>query len=359
MARDPLELIRTDLRQLPAYTPGEQVRDCIKLNTNESAVPPSPAVQAALRQLSLEDDRLRLYPQPLADDLRQAATQRYGVDADRILAGNGSDDCLTILFRSHCQAGDRYACPWPTYSLYDTLAGIQGVEPVHLPWRDWQHDDWGLPIGLTESGAKLVFVANPNNPSATRVPTQALRHLADQLDGLLVVDEAYVDFALGEDADASMLPYLEAHPNLVVLRTFSKSASLAGARLGLLFAHPALIERYQAVKDSYNVNAISQALGIAALQDVDHQRQLVATTLKERRRLEEGLARHGWTWPPSAANFLLCSVGPTARDIYRGLKERGILVRFFDRPGLDTRLRITVGAAAENQALLTVLDELL
>jgi histidinol-phosphate aminotransferase len=200
-----------------------------------------------------------------------------------------------------------------------------------------------------------VLVANPNNPSATLVPVEQLRRLADQLDGVLVVDEAYVDFA---PAGSSMLPHLDAHPNVVVLRTFSKSYSMAGARLGLLFAQPALVEQLMKVKDSYNVNHLTQVAGVAALGDRDHHADLVRRTLAERARLEAGLARRGWSWPASAGNFVLCEVGERAGAIYQALKQRGILVRWWDRPLLRTKLRITVGLPAHTDRLLTLLDEI-
>lgn len=344
-----LRHLRSDIRAMHGYTPGEQVLDCIKLNTNECAWPPSPRVHEVLR--ALHDDQLRKYPDPRARRLREAAASVYGVSPEQVLAGNGSDDCLTIIYRSILGPGDRVACPWPTYGLYDDLAAIQGVPIEHIDWAR----DWSLPAALPRLGAKLVLLANPNNPSGTVVPVDQLRRLADALDGILVVDEAYVDFCPG----GSILPHLDAHPNLIVLRTFSKSYSLAGARLGLLFAAAPLVREFMKVKDSYNVNHLTQAVGTAALEDRDHHRDLVRRTLAERARLEGLLAGLGWTWPASGANFLLCEAGPRAGEIYRGLKDRGLLVRWWDRPGLDSKLRITVGTPAQSDLLLKHLRELL
>lgn len=339
---------------MAAYTPGEQVRDCIKLNTNECAAGPSPAVWEVLAKLPKGADSLRLYPDPTVTGLREAAASLYGVNADQVLAGNGSDDCLTILYRAFLAAGDRVACPWPTYGLYDTLASLQGVEIAHVDYRITAQT-WELPEALARQGAKLVLVANPNNPSATLTPVDQLRRLAERVDGILVVDEAYVDFA---PPGSSMLPHLASHPNLVVLRTFSKSYALAGARLGLLFGHAQLVAELGKVKDSYNVNYVTQQLGIAALNDRDHLRELVRSTVAERQRLEQGLARFGWTWPQSAGNFLLCEVGARAQELYLGLKARGVLVRFWNRPGLNTKLRITVGLPAHTDLLLKHLTDL-
>lgn len=334
--------LRGDIRAMRGYTPGEQVVDCIKLNTNECPWPPSPRVQAALAGLS--DERLRKYPDPGARRLREVAAATYGLTPEQVLAGNGSDDCLTIIYRAFLAPGDRVACPWPTYGLYDTLAALQGSPIEHVDWaRDWQ-----LPAVLPRLGAKLVLLANPNNPSGSVVPVAELRRLADALDGILVVDEAYVDFCPG----GSILPHLDQHPNLIVLRTFSKSYSLAGARLGLLFAAAPLVTELMKVKDSYNVNVFTQAVGIAALEDRDHHRELVRRTVAERARLEGLLKELGWSWPVSGANFLLCQIGARAGELYRGLKARGLLVRWWDQPGLSDKLRITVGTPEQSDLLL-------
>lgn len=342
----PTRHLRDDVRAMAPYTPGEQINQAIKLNTNECPWPPAPAVIDALN--GHDAAALRLYPDPMATGLRRAAAARFAVRPEQILAGNGSDDCLTILYRSILRPGDRVAVPHPTYGLYDTLAALQGAEMVHVPWAA----DWSLP-DLSAAAARLVLLANPNNPSATLIEVARLRALADAFDGILVIDEAYVDFA---DEQASILPYIDAHPNLVVLRTFSKSYALAGVRLGLLFAADELVAHLVKVKDSYNVNALTQDLGTAAIESAAYHRDLVDLILAGRRQLETDLARFGWSWPPSQANFLLCRVGPTAAQIYRALKQRNILVRWFDTPELRDHLRITVGTPEQNRALITALE---
>jgi histidinol-phosphate aminotransferase len=289
--------------------------------------------------------------------LRETAAATYGVAAEQILAGNGSDDCLTILYRAFLSPGDEVRIPWPTYGLYDTLATLQGARLSTVPYRQLGRR-WDLPDELAAAGAKMVIVANPNNPSATLAPVDDLRRLCDRAPGIVVVDEAYVDFAA---AGSSVLPFLPQHENLVVLRTFSKSYSLAGARLGLLFAARALVTELTKVKDSYNVNVITQALGVAALEDRDHHRQLVGQTLAQRARLEAALTAMGFTWPESAANFLLCTPPPGARaeTIYSALKAEGLLVRWWSTPELRDRLRITVGKPEDNDRLLTALQALI
>jgi histidinol-phosphate aminotransferase len=341
---------------MPGYTPGEQIADLTKLNTNEGAFPPSPRVRATLGAIA--DESLRLYPEPTSQSLRAVAAARYGVAPEEILAGNGSDDCLTILYRGFLDAGERVACPWPTYGLYSTLAALQGAELVRLPFLV-EGRRFVLPPDLTRQRAKMIILANPNNPTATLVPVEALRALCEQAKDAVVVDEAYVDFALGAGIDASMLPYLRQHENLIVLRTMSKSFSLAGARLGLLFAAAPIIEALAKVKDSYNVNAVTQAIGIAALEDRAYHADCVRRTLDERARLEAALGAMGLTWPESAANFLLVEIGPRAEEIYLALKQKGLLIRWWSAPGLDTKLRISVGKPTDNDRLIAALKMLI
>ena len=364
--------LRPDVVAMKAYTPGEQVNECIKLNTNECAWGPSPKVLEALAGAT--GNSLRLYPSPLGDKLRQAAAEVYGVDAAQVLVGNGSDDCLTVIMRSFLQPGDKVACPWPTYSLYDTLASIQGVEIQHHDWLAAADlavaaggggvAGWHLPVSaLAASGARVVFVASPNNPSATLVPLHALETLAGMLPGVLVVDEAYIDYACdGDGMAASFIKRLAAFPNVLVLRTFSKSYAMAGARLGLMFADAELIGHMNKVKDSYNVNALTQLAGEAALRDRAHFEWLVKETLAQREVLAAAFTEFGWSWPPTDGNFMLVDVGSVALAgaLYAGLKEAGILVRYWgSRPDLNSKLRITVGAKESNEKFIALTRKLL
>jgi len=259
--------------------------------------------------------------------------------------------------------------------LYDTLSSIQGVEISHHDWLaepdplvgeagGVELNGWHLPVSsLLQAGARVVFIATPNNPSATLVPLHALELLASKLQGILVVDEAYIDYASGGNGmKASFLTKLNSHPNVIVLRTFSKSYSMAGARLGLMFAHDELIRNMNKVKDSYNVNAITQIAGEAALRDREHFSWLVSSTLEQRQILAEAMRGFGWTWPPSDANFMLVSVGSKAlaAALYLGLKQEGILVRYWgSRPELEDKLRITVGSSESNAKFISVVATLL
>jgi len=244
--------------------PGEQPgpgRRVVKLNTNENPYPPSARVLEALA--GAVNDRLRLYPDPEAHGLRTRAAAVYGVPADHVLAGNGSDECLALLVRALVDPGDRVAYPVPTYSLYDTLVAVQGGTAVRLPWPS----DFALPAGLVDARARLTFLCNPNSPSGTLVPTAQVEDLARRIEGVLVVDEAYVDFAR-----ESAMSLVGRYPNVVVLRTFSKSFSLAGLRVGLAFGHPDLLAGLRTVKDSYNLDRLALVAAEAALDDLDHMR---------------------------------------------------------------------------------------
>jgi histidinol-phosphate aminotransferase len=329
------------------YVPGEQPQDqrYIKLNTNENPYPPSPRVIDALRA-AVSDD-LRLYPDPMANGLRDRAAAVYGVGRANVLVGNGSDELLSLVIRTCVGGADRVVFPHPTYSLYDTLVTIQDGQIVHVPYPP----DFTLPDGLAEANGRVTFVCNPNAPSGTPVPTACIEDLARRLAGLLVVDEAYVDFA-----DSNALELIHRCDNVVVLRTFSKSFSLAGMRIGLAFAAEPIITALSKVKDSYNVSRLSIVAATAALEDYAWMEANVARIRRTRERLAAGLGDLGFVVLPSQTNFVLARrPGHRLEPVYLGLKERGILVRYFATPELYDALRVTVGTDAEADALLAAL----
>jgi len=292
---------------------------------------------------------VRLYPDPESRALREAAARVYGLPADHILAGNGSDELLALILRATVDPGTRVAFPVPTYSLYDTMVAAQGGECVRVPFPE----DFALPTGLAGARAHVTFLCNPNSPSGTLVPLAEVESLARAVSGLLVVDEAYVDFA-----DSSALSLIARLDNVVIVRTFSKSFSLAGLRVGLLFGRPALLAGLRTVKDSYNLSRLSQVGGLAALEDLESMRANVARIRETRTALSSGLERLGFHVLPSQANFVLArrrgtDLGPLAR----ALAGRGILVRHFASPALRDALRITVGTDAEIATLLEALRD--
>ena len=338
---------RKNIAALAGYVPGEQPRDenVIKLNTNENPYPPSPRVLAALRKATSRS--LRLYPEPLADSLRAVAATVYGVKPENILAGNGSDEILSIIMRSFVGPQDRVAFPVPTYSLYDTLIAIQQGERITVDYPP----DFSVPEALASQNAALTFLCNPNSPSGTLVPLQDIERLARAVSGILVIDEAYVDFA--ESERASTLPLVRHFPNLVVLRTFSKSFSLAGMRIGLAFASEEIISGMMKVKDSYNLNRLSLVAATAALRDMPWTTRNIRRIQQSRRQLSAGLRKMGFYVYPSHANFLMArKKEQNLKDVYEKLKSKKILVRYFDVPGLQDSLRITVGTPQEIRALL-------
>jgi histidinol-phosphate aminotransferase len=340
---------RPIIEQMHPYVPGEQPgpgEKIIKLNTNENPFPPSPKVMAAIR--AVEPEWLRRYPNPGADGFRAVAARVHGVDPDMVLAGNGSDEILAIIMRAFIGPGELLAWPEPTYSLYPVLADIGDSRGVGVPWAP----GWTLPTeALLATGARAIFFANPNAPSGTLVPPEQVRALAARFAGVVLVDEAYVDFA-----DSDCLGLLRDCPNVIVSRTFSKGYALAGLRFGYALAAPAMIAQLRKVKDSYNCDALSIAAATAALEDQAYARETWTHVRAERTRLSAELDRRGWSVIPSQANFLLATVpGGDAGALYRALKQRGILVRYFDKPGLADKLRLTIGTRAENDALLAAL----
>jgi histidinol-phosphate aminotransferase len=340
---------RGNVAHMAPYVPGEQPgpgERVIKLNTNENPFPPSPRVLEAIRGLDAE--HLRRYPSPKADAFRATAARVHGVSPDMILAGNGSDEILAIVMRTYLGPGDALAYPDPTYSLYPVLAEIGETRIRTVAWQA----NWALPVeALLATGARAIFFANPNAPTGTRVDKQDVRRLALAFDGLVLVDEAYVDFA-----DDSCLDLARELPNVVLCRTFSKGYSLAGLRFGYAIAAPQVVAEMSKVKDSYNCDAISILAATAALEDQTYARRIWEAVRAERTRLTQALARRGYQVIPSEANFVLarCPDGRAA-ETYRALKAKQILVRYFDKPGLTDQLRITVGTSEQNDALLAAL----
>jgi histidinol-phosphate aminotransferase len=342
---------RPAVEALEPYVPGEQPRDrrTIKLNTNENPYPPSPRVLEALREAI--GDGLRLYPQPMADELRERAARLYGLRPEQVLVGNGSDELLSMLMRACVDPGTRVAYPVPTYSLYDTLVAVQGGVAVRIPFPE----DFSLPEELFRAAAELTLLCNPNSPSGTFVPPEEVSELAEACPGLLVVDEAYADFA-----ETNCLRLLGDHPNVAILRTLSKSYSLAGMRIGLALASAEVIERLARVKDSYNVNRLSLVAGVAALRDVRWMEANVEKIRRTREQLSQDLRGLGFEVHPSQANFVFARLpGQDLSWLQEALRRRGVLVRHFPAPELRDGLRITVGTDEEVRILLRVLAQLL
>ena len=341
-------LIRGAIRQMAGYVPGEQPSDAkiVKLNTNENPYPPSPRVQEAVARAS---ERLWLYPDPTARALREKVADLLGVDAAGVVVGNGSDEILTLLLRSVVDPGQTVAYPVPTYSLYDSLVAIQGGVAERHPFPE----DFSLPESLLRSRARLRIVCNPNSPSGTVVPQSDLERLARTFpEGLLAIDEAYVDFA-----DESAVSLVGAHSNVVVLRTLSKSYSLAGLRVGFAVTTPALAAEIHKVRDSYNVGRLPQAGALAALEDQAWMRANVDRVRATRARLTRALVDMGYAVLPSQANFVLAlRPGRSQAGVAAALREQGVLVRHFAE--VPHGLRISIGTDQEVDVLIARLRSL-
>ncbi|MBE7560850.1 histidinol-phosphate transaminase [bacterium] len=344
--------LRRSVDAAEGYVPGEQPRPGeVKLNTNENPFPPSPRVRELLQ--GWDTGRLRIYPEPTSRALREAAGRVWGLPAENILAGNGSDEILAMLFRAVLEPGERVVFTEPSYILYDTLTRLFDGVPAPLPCGP----DFSLPEELDQAPARLVLLASPNPPAGRSWPNDYIARIcrANLGRGVVVVDEAYVDFA-----DANALPLLSHYENLVIARTLSKSYSLAGLRVGFALGSPAVLEGMDKVRDSYNVDCLAQAIAVAALEDQEYFSGNVSFLRSERRRVREGLMALGFHVPESQANFVFAShPAISGRDLFVRLRERGLLYRYFSRPGMNHGVRITIGAAEHNDRLLAAAAEIL
>ncbi|MBD2615344.1 histidinol-phosphate transaminase [Nostoc punctiforme FACHB-252] len=340
---------RSNVDAMASYVPGEQPQrgtQIIKLNSNENPYPPSPAALAVLQNINGE--WLRRYPQPFGEEFRQAASKVLGVPSDWIIVGNGSDELLSVVIRACTEPGRQVVYPMPTYVLYRTLAQMQNADIIEIPYGE----NYILPLEeLIAVNGSVTFIASPNSPSGHVVPIDDLRKLASQLSGVLVIDEAYVDFT-----QESALTLVNEYENVIVIRTLSKGYSLAGLRLGFGVANPKLLHGLFKVKDSYNIDAIACAIGTTAITDQAYKNACVAKIKASRTQLAADLKQLGFQIWDSQTNFLLTQPpAGNAEYLYEKLKEQGILIRYFKQPGLEDKLRITVGTDEQNQALVEAL----
>jgi len=357
----PSDLALPHVGKLHAYTPGLQPSESgwVKLNTNECPYAPSPRVAEALRREIGEDGAaLRLYPNPASAPLRAAVARLHGVAPDNVCIGNGSDDILNLLVRAFCGGDSAAGYTFPSYSLYPVLVGMQDGASEIIPFDRSMR----LPVDqLAGSRARILFLTSPNAPTGVAFANADLERVLAAFAGILVVDEAYAPFA---EADA--VPLLPRHPRLVITRTLSKAYALAGIRVGYALADPAVIGVLDRLRDSYNVNRLSQAAALAAIGDEEHLRGNVARVKATRDRfLGDLTGRRGWFTYPSQANFLFTeprdgrgATGPqVARAAYDFLCARKVLVRHFPSHALTAPfLRITVGTDPEMRVLSESLD---
>ena len=343
------------VHKLTPYVPGEQpkIDNLIKLNTNESPYPPSPKALKAIE--SVVDERLRLYPDPNADALKQSIADFYQLQRNQVFVGNGSDEVLAHAFMGLLKQDKPLLFPDITYSFYPVYCGLYEVDYQTIPLNDQFEID---PSDYEIENGAIIF-PNPNAPTGRLLALEAIEQiLKANPASVVVVDEAYIDFG-GESA----AKLVNDHPNLLVIQTFSKSRALAGLRIGFALGHPDLIEGLERVKNSFNsypMDRVAIAAGVAAMEDTAYLKQTCDKVMATRQKLVEFLEANDFEVIPSAANFVFTKHKTlNAEDIALKLREQKIIVRYFNKPRINQYLRITIGTEAENQALCNGLSELL
>jgi histidinol-phosphate aminotransferase len=357
---DVLDLVQPHLLEMPSYEPVEPIdvvarrlgireSEIVKLDGNENPYGPSPRVAEALASYPY----YHIYPDPAQRAVREAAARYVGADPEQIVFGVGSDELLGIITHLFLGPGDTVVNAPPTFGMYEFLGHVTDATVVNVPRRE----DFGLDMPVLERAlgrAKLLFLASPNNPTGTPLPRDQLLRLLEYRT-VVAVDEAYAEFA-GESA----VDLCATHDNLIVIRTFSKWAGLAGLRIGYAVMARPLADLIWRVKVPYNLSVAAEQAVLATLEDTSDLEANVARLVEERGRLAEGLAAISWLRPyPSSANFVLCDVaGVAARDVRDQLREGGILIRYFDSPMLRNCIRISVGKPEHTDRVLEALREI-
>lgn len=340
--------------KLTPYTPGEQPKttaQLVKLNTNESPFPPS---EASMEYARNNTRSLNLYSDPTVSELTQLIAERYGVEPGQVLVSNGSDEILNFAFMAYCDAEHPAAFPNITYGFYPVFADVNNVPYREIPLQEdfsIRKEDY-YNIGMT------IFIANPNAPTGRFLPLDDIAAIAEaNPDNIVVVDEAYVDF--GGESAVCLLPD---HPNLLITQTFSKSRSMAGARLGYGIGSAELIADLNAIKYStnpYNINSLSIAAGIGVMKDREYYDSCCKKIIENREYFAAELKNRGFEMPPSLANFVFARrEGTDGAKLYSALKQRGVLVRHFDKALIKDYNRISIGTREQLDALLSALDEI-
>ena len=349
------------VRKLEAYTPGEQpkAKNVVKLNTNENPYPPSPKCSAVLKSFDL--DRLRRYPDPEFSALRQELAKLNRTRPENVFVGNGSDEILALAAKCFVENDEQIASLDPSYSLYKTLAAIRDVK-----WVGDSCSALGTRHKALGTKTSLFLWTNPNAPTGTLATPATIAAFARKFKGVVIVDEAYADFSC---ENCMRLATAAKNRNIIVMRTFSKSYSLAGLRVGYCVGPKDLIDALYKVKDSYNVDAIAQQVALAAVKDQKWMKANVAKVVRTRRWFTAELERRGWDVLPSESNFVfarppakgrsgILSASEKAATIFSALRARNIFVRYFRGPKTGDRLRVTIGTDNQMKKLLKALDEL-
>lgn len=344
--------LRKNIAEMAGYIPGFQPEDAeqwIKLNTNENPYPPSPKVLEAIqKELGSDGASLRQYPDAASRAARQAAADLYGFDADWLIMANGSDELLNNLIRAFAGEGEEVAFVHPSYSYYGTLIDIQGAT-IRTFSLDEQFNLADFPARYQ---GKLFFLTSPNAPLGVSFSLDEIENLAQRCDGMLVVDEAYADFAA-----ETALPLVKKYKNVIVTRTFSKSYALAGMRLGLAVAHPDVVAALDKIRDHYHLDRLALVAAEAALLDQEYLRQRLDQICQTRSWFSTLLQALGYTVLPSQTNFVFASPADgDGQRVFELLKQHKILVRHFSDPLLKHGLRISIGTQEQMEKVLNVLS---
>ncbi len=341
------------IKNIEAYKPGDQPKvdgTIIKLNTNESPFSPSPKVHSLLKNLDINE--LRLYPNPRAQKLCDIFAKKFGINSDNVMATNGSDEALTYIFNAFISNKKLVVLTNPTYTVYQSLAERFDVSFSLIETEN----DFTIDLSKVPNEEHTVFfLANPNAQTGIYIDFDVLERFLENFKGLVIVDEAYIDFA-----PKSALPLIQKYDNVIITRTMSKSYSLCGIRLGFAISCHSNIEALYKVKDSYNINMLTQIIGEVAIDDEEYMVTNAKKIISERARVSAKLIDMGFVVIPSKANFIL--VNPpknNAKDIFEALKIKNIFVRYFDTQRLKEYLRITIGSEKENSTLLDAIEDII
>ena len=355
----PHNFLSDPLRQHKPYIPGEQPSSAeriIKLNTNENPYPPSPS---AVDKVAEEIKKLNLYPNPKSNPLRKVIASLHQISMEQVIVGNGSDDLLNLCVRAFADPNRSVGMLDPSYSLYEVLASIQGAQLTRIPFAS---DDFELPLEkVTNCSANLFFLTSPHAPSGRAYQLELLDSVAGNFNGILVIDEAYADFA-----QENSIPLLAKYPNVIITRTLSKSYSLAGLRVGYAMGNPSVIQVLDRIREVYNLDRIAQAIAQAALEDQKYFKETKQKIIKTRIWISDIFAEWGWRTIPSATNFIFCKPldhfgtggAQIANSLYSFLSTRGILVRYFPQNKLtESYIRISIGMPEEMSMLINTIKE--
>lgn len=362
MSCDLLKLATPGVAGLQPYHPGKPVEelerelgigDIVKLASNENPLGTGDRAREAIKAMA---DFSR-YPDGNGFSLKATLAQYHGVEPDQITLGNGSNDILELIARSIVSPGQEVIISEHAFAVYPLVTRAIGAKPVVVPARNWSHDLETMQAAITEK-TRLMFIANPNNPTGTWSDEVSLRHLLESMpeDVVVVVDEAYCDYVEDEEYP-QCIHWLHAFQNLVVTRTFSKAHGLAGLRVGYGISHAELADLMNRVRQPFNVNSVAQTAAEAALHDAEHIERSVVLNRNGKQQLIETFDQLGLDYIPSVANFICVDMGRHAQPVYEKLLHEGVIVRPVDSYGMPDHLRVTIGLESENERFIQALKK--